>query len=367
MGMRMTIIATCLGIALGSCDAMAQRSGVLIGVAAPPAENPYSAGSDISTARYETWWIVSDAQRPLRGVVPDLLVPRQTGFWRVGIAATCAFDTGSQNQTEHDVVWTTPLGKVATVATDSLCNSPDTTSQYTMCGHNTARFSFVSGEFIGTWRTAGQSEECEPRGFRWRDYVNVRRFGSDSAVSLDAIVGTRAAHAVVAAITGKGHTEPGYNCPELTPHDFTADWLENWTVEWQRGRWVPIAFYQPWASAECQFETRLSLQLPRALGGAQMLHPSWAAIRRAVPNVVEATTSPTADLVVAVTRDSLVALEANGTVVGGRLLARALPYPYLRDRVVMVEWAVGAHVARWDSIVRSISAAESPVRVIPRD
>jgi len=70
-------------------------------------------------------------------------------------------------------------------------------------------------------------------------------------------------------------------------------------------------------------------------------------IERTVPAAVDAMASPAGDLVIVLTADSLFAYSSNGSTLGARLLA----VPFRRERVVLVEWALGKSVARWDKEV----------------
>jgi hypothetical protein len=379
--LHLLITAAALG-ALTGRGAWAQRSGVLIGVVAPSAENPYANGANIETARYQTLWIVRDRHRPLRAVLPDLLIPRRTGFWRLGLVSTCVYDPAVRNQRTEDVRWRAPLDSVVRIDPNPECPPIDTTATSTSsdttadrraavdtaaetaCGYTTLRLGFVMPEFVGVWSTSGQSEECEPRGFRWYDRASVHRLDADDDVSLDSVVGPRARQAYANAITGKGRTDEGFDCPELSREDYSPHWLLHWTLERNAGRWVPIAFYQPWLSAACQFKGAITVALPSALRGASMRQSRWAAIRSRVPDAVDAATSPTDDLVAAVTADSLLVFEFDGKTLGRRLLSRPVASNGLGGPIVMIEWAVGPHVARWEEAVLRAVAIGPGVRLV---
>jgi hypothetical protein len=71
-------------------------------------------------------------------------------------------------------------------------------------------------------------------------------------------------------------------------------------------------------------------------------------------------TSPAGDLVIVLTPDSLLAYSSNGKTLGARLLA----IPFRRERVVMVEWALGKSAARWDKEIARLRPTLLPVAVL---
>src|SRR5687768_18566506 len=83
-----TLLVILALLSVGASSTLGQ-SGVLVGVATP--------------AGYETLWIVRDAARPVHATIPDLLVPRADGWWRVGTAPICPTG-GPEGQSMH-VLW----------------------------------------------------------------------------------------------------------------------------------------------------------------------------------------------------------------------------------------------------------------------
>jgi hypothetical protein len=344
--------------------AVAQRTGVLIAIEATPAANPYADDGDITTVRYETLWIVRDVRQPLRTTIPDIVVPRANGFWRVGIVASCTFDARALDASATDVFWEAPVDSTAVIPTDDRCARPDSAvsrpskaapTDTTQCGYATLAFSFVSPAYVSLRETNGQWERCEPRGGRTSHRVWVRRFDRDTAIALDAIAGPGARTAYMRAIGGPAHADSAFHCEPLTRTDFDASWLRSWYIGRGGGRWLAIAFQQP-SLAFCQYEGTIAVTLPRAVVGGNAATPLWSAVRAAVPGVLDAFTAPAGDLTIGVTRDSLVVFASAGSVLGRRIFSRGVASP----NVVMIQWASGAQVDSWDRALAALAASNRP-------
>jgi hypothetical protein len=71
-------------------------------------ERNRDACGDVSMVRYETLWIVRDASGTrIAATLPDLIVPRKSGFWRMGIEHTCQLtSTAKGDANEHENITT---------------------------------------------------------------------------------------------------------------------------------------------------------------------------------------------------------------------------------------------------------------------
>ena len=78
--------------------------------------NPDAAGN-ASMVAYETLWIVRDSSGAhVAAKLPDIIVPRKSGFWRLGIAHTCQLAPPvSSEASDHgnirtdDIAYATPV------------------------------------------------------------------------------------------------------------------------------------------------------------------------------------------------------------------------------------------------------------------
>ena len=331
----------------------AQTSGLLLGI------RRSNVDENSTASRYETLWIVNSRQSPLRVTLPDLIVPRTTGFWRAGVAATCV---RPETDARIDRLWLVPAGQRPTlgngcptvaasdipgygIALDSADRVPlDTVT--VVCQIEQVEIHFVTGDYVGTFDTSSQTEECEPRGGRYGYGPSIRRWETDSVLPLTQAIGHDVDSAFARAARLAVKSAPRDECELFTDgperRASSAEMIDQWYVERWRGRWRPAVFRHIYGS-DCSFDAPTTLTLPRSFTGYDALRPAWGVVARAIPNAVDAVSSPAGDLVIAFTSDSLFAFESNGTKLGARLLAM----PFERQRVVMVQWAIGRHVARW--------------------
>lgn len=362
-----TGIPALIGLCLAALTtANAQSAGVLIGV------HRREMDEQPDSARYETLWIARTPRGVRRATVSELLVPRADGFWRVGVAATCVRDP----QWRIDRLWmvkesTPPVveEECPTVEASAVLFTGDSADRATrdtmtiVCAIENIQISFITGNFIGAEHYGAQTEECEPRGGRYDVTPVVTRWGSDSSLSLPAVGGSRADSAVVRA-TRLAFRKAPEECSDFVADTTNFEWAQshvgNWYVARDRGQWRAHVFGHVYGS-DCSFDAPVDLALPRSFTGHDALRPSWAAIKRAVPKAVDAVASPNGDMVVVLTGDSLSAFAGSGTKLGARLMVM----PFARQDVVMVQWATGPSVARWDAEVARLAPIAGAATVKP--
>lgn len=359
-----TAIALC-GLASGSLHA--QTSGVLIGFRASPA-------APDSEARYRTLWIAGSSRSAHTVSVPDLLVPRQDGFWRMGVVGTCGDGNGDS---QIDQLWTARVTErvklsqeCPTVPASSLPFAGATDSSErarldtteVVCSVRTVDIDFVNGRYVSVSEMSGQTEECEPRGDRFYYSHAVKEWEGDSLLTFGRVAGVAGdsafARAARLAVDSAPKEECGDFISDAESRAERANAISDWYIARGRGRWragVSRSIY----GSPCSFDAPIDLPLPASFTGHDHLQPGWRVIERAVPAAVDAMTSPAGDLVIVLTPDSLFAYSSNGNTLGARLLAM----PFRRDRVVMVEWALGKSAARWDREIARLRPTLLPVAV----
>jgi hypothetical protein len=311
----------------------AQTSGVLIGFRAPSAAND-------SGPRYRTLWIVGSHQSARSVLVTDLLVPRQDGFWRIGVAGICGDYNG---ESQIDTLWTSRATK--RVELRKSCPTVTMGNAEVVCSVRKTEIDFVNGRYIGVSETSGQTEQCEPRGDRFNYSRTVRKWEGDSLAFGDvaAVAGDSAfARAARLAVDSASKEECEHHIGDADSRAEEARAISDWYVARGRGRWIAGVSRSIYGSP-CSFSAAIDLRLPASFTGHDNLKPSWRTIERAVPAAVDAMTSPAGDLVIVLTPDSLFAYSSAGNALGARVFAM----PFQRERVVMIEWAVSKSAARW--------------------
>jgi len=157
--------------------------------------NPDAFG-DISTVRYETLWIVRDASGAhIAAQLPDIIVPRKSGFWRMGIEHTCQLAPAPKDDSNNrgnistaDFPYAVPVGQPPVVELEfPACDSktaerffddaynpefvPDPDSGHppdpnapSECGWANRWFGIVLPDLVSVSYFQGVSEVCEPQG-----------------------------------------------------------------------------------------------------------------------------------------------------------------------------------------------------------
>ncbi|MGC2388338.1 MAG: hypothetical protein WA621_02990 [Candidatus Acidiferrum sp.] len=78
------VAVTCVFLLLlAGSPVKCQQAGVLLVYGSPTSDINYE---------YKTVWVVfSPAEAQIVAIVPDVIVPRSTGFWRIGTANVCDY------------------------------------------------------------------------------------------------------------------------------------------------------------------------------------------------------------------------------------------------------------------------------------
>jgi hypothetical protein len=355
-------------LAASSSTSVLSQSGVLIGVSTP--------------AGYETLWIVRDATQPVRATIPDLLVPRADGWWRLGTVPICP--TGGPEGQSMDVLWRARTDSAPVVS--EICHElprgelplpiyaedsavVDSLSREVIrCSWSRIRIKFVSSEHVAVGETSGQTEECEPRGGRWYQSYYVSRFHGDSSLALEQFAGPRidslSRLALARAASELARDEVCTNLVERFDPREVFEIGSEWYPTRVSGRWMPVVFSQL-ASGDCQLYPVVDAGLTGALTGHDSLRPSWDVLAKRVNALQDAFASPRGDLVIVRVADSLFVHLGAGQQLGRRIGA----IPFSEREIVMIQWASGRHVARWnEEIVAMIRRGlESPRIVTPKD
>lgn len=364
MAHRTSLLALSALSVLSPLGADAQ-SGVLIGVAKP--------------GGYETLWIVRDPARSVHTTIPALLVPRSDGWWRVGTAPICS--TEEVEGQAMDVLWRVRADSTPVIA--EICHEvaasdlpyaravaedtavADSLQTMVRCSWSHISIKFVSAEYMAVGETSGQTEACEPRGGRWYQSYYVSRFNGDSSLALSTFA-TPSVDSIGRAALTRAATElakdemctevvRGFNASELV--DVGAAW---YPVRW-RGRWRPTLM-EELGTGDCQLLPTVDVVLANALTGHDSLKPSWGVVARQVKGLVDAFTSPRGDLVIARGKDSLFVYLGEAEKLGRRIGA----IPFADRDIVMLQWATGRNVARWNQEIAAMVRRGLPApKVVP--
>ena len=352
-------------------EATASQAGVLLA---------YSGGPD-NYSPYRTAWIVFSANDARVAVtVPDIIVPRSTGFWRLGSTVACEFSGESQQDASREIIWQSPVEKTPVFNQGPPCKShksaiPDQVeeeenaapadssgAQVPLCSVETASILFVSPTHLA--ERFNDYDRCDPRGGRDTTRNDVRALDNPAPVSLSDLFGAAAAKSYRSA-EQKGFAENSkdYNCPE--PDDERFD-LKSWGISHRRGAWAPMASLNQWMG-ECVYSYQMDLTLPKAITAEVSKAEHWKSFAAAVPHLEDFFVSPLGDyaLVLVSAKDfdhHLYAYSIQNGVPAKRLAE--IPWDnYNSYFIVMAQWSSAKYVPQWTSAIQKIQSQPLPTAV----
>jgi hypothetical protein len=115
------------------------------------------------------------------------------------------------------------------------------------------------------------------------------------------------------------------------------------------GRWRPVLIEQL-GTGDCQLLPVLDVALATTLTGHDALQPSWTALGKQFKGLEDAFASPRGDLVIVQSRDSLHVHLAGGDRLGKRIGT----IPFAQREIVMLQWATGRNVTRWNGEIAAM-------------
>ena len=323
--------------------------------------------------RYRTLWIVkSGSAVRLQASANVLVVPRQSGFLRLGSTELRQSESFSEERP-----WISTRPGVPVHASDLEAGRCQ--------GRSFTQVDFISGEYLAY--SSGSKSNCGDKGYDWfnpyvariaalqgqafsanADWVEVwTPFGPQGAVALqDAFqrLKKKVGHANVAM-----GVDP----------DISQRSLESLRAEWgltqQRG--IVTAFgYARGGLGEDVFMERLPVTPSPPAFGTHSRPFDWAAVGKAVPGAIDAFRSPLGDLLVVVTSDEVLTYARSSPPLGVPVLR--VPLGRIHDSgetswwgtsrgtaPVMVEWARGGYVAQWSRAVEALSR-HAPPQILPK-
>jgi hypothetical protein len=358
--------------ALACSPLAAQQSGVLLAYGRPHSDTSYE---------YKTVWVVfSPAEAHVVAMVPDVIVPRSTGFWRLGDARVCDYQRDGWGTT-YEVIWQTPIEKAPlidegppckneddetanTENTDNSAPSPASDPALNACTHESAWLIFVSPSYISEEFNRNQAD-CDGRGGHDVTRNEVRAFDTDVPLSLDEFFSAQAAKAYrVAARKGFVEVTKDYNCPEPDPAQYD---LKSWAILHDRGAWSPAASLDQ-MQGECAFSHRMDLPLPKSVTGEASKASLWPALSAAVPHLTDFYLSPLGDYAILITNPKnadyhLYAYSVQAGVLGKRL-AEITWDSYNPYVFIMAQWSTGKYVQQWTDTIQKINDHPLPAPVV---
>jgi hypothetical protein len=352
----------------------AQQAGVLLGYGAPP---------DHGGPGYKTAWVVfSSTEARVVVTVPDIIVPRSTGFWRVGTYIACEYFEAIQEDSAREVVWQTPIDKVPIIEQGPPCKShkpgevdnsgndaegaadanQSSGAVVPLCRDTSGSITFVSPTHVS--ESFDDVDTCDARGGHDQAHNIVRSLDSSKPLSLADVFAGRAANAYsAAAAAGFAENSKDFNCPPPDPDQYD---LTSWSIAHRQGAWVPVANLNQFMG-QCAFDYPLALQLPKSITGETPRPGLWKVFAAAVPHLADFFLSPLGDyaLVMVEPKQNEVHLYAY-SVLNGVPAKQMGEIPIQLSGIsvgVMAQWCSPKYLSQWSAVLQKISDHPLPAPI----
>ena len=369
------------------------QSGLLLGLGRPCLKWPCET-------TYRTLWIAPHGGTVQIVELPDLIVPRRVGFWRLGVRTYCD-PNGLEDHEGNEAPWPRDAWFAGPVRQRPVVYGlvPCPAHARDSCAGDSIAVTFVNGEYVSLEER--ETSECGMQSDASGTWT-VRRLGDHLASphAYSAIEGQgarneyerRAAHALMensqgmrdaGAPLGESHTEEDREIRKSYPKWSSMTEEEKatamqavddgcfpkhndgeWYVERNRGRWVAYGAFD--THRLCGVYVRFELPSPAALAGPATKPISLNAIGKQVPDAYDAFWLPNPEMVVVLvglsqlgpgftfpSRSSLEVFSPRGKDFGKPIVTMSLMD---FEGPVMAESATGSNVARWTTELTKIKA-----------
>ncbi len=355
------------------------------------------AADDTSMVRYQTLWIIRDASSAhIVASLPDIIVPRKTGFWRVGVEHACQVNPPAGDDrkdfssvTTEDYGYAVPVEQTPTVETqfaacdlltakrlfdDSYDQAGSVEAEQARdpkalpgCGYRNLWFESVLPDFLSVAMFQGDSELCDPRGgniFKefWVQNPDdaIPQMGpGGQQIPFDFLFGDAGHRAWIHAVSG-GKPE-GDSCIADNPTEDISQ--TGWYLKHVKGAWRTLAFVQ--VGRVCVAYGDPKVTVPRTLTHTASLSVPWSDLEKQLPGIWDAYLSPDGSVLLAVQgkqapvtneyqAETLTLFDFSSKKIGEKLLE--IP----GSKVVMGEWATGRYVQAWNETLTLLQSRGLP-------
>lgn len=307
------------------------RSGVLLGLRSTA--NISGDGQENSLrSTYRTLWIAS-YNRELHPIleVPDLFVPRRSGFWRVGIKIQ-KFDEYMQ-----DFLFAYSMEQ------EFHSQSEENGELKKQQGDIVKNILFVGDDYVALEYSNILNSETRNSRFK---VLPLDDINSEQGIRISDIAGKDRKNifyeSAEAHLLSNGLKIPG-KLEEIAKED-------NFTLSRRNGHWILRGRINYDNSQE---DFTIGLSPVGKLINYDELYIPWDTIKEKIPAAVDAYTSPNKDIILVIT-SSFIEIYA---VKDGKIADRPLRRINIRrgETVVMAEWATGEYVARWEKSLNQLN------------
>jgi hypothetical protein len=293
---------------------------------------PVDSGEEQSGDR--TWWIAEIGAEIQIREIPNLLIPRKDGFWVGGtkeIKRRCYFES---------YIWTAPRGTPPKSydpgISDADCHDERTMRDFLFVGTNQIAVQQFQSGTGAVYDEGTQFYVSTIEHPNWNSSEN-------KTVQISDVLGIEGTQAFNKALGAMGVAkDESIDCGKMDARP------TDWAIRREKGRWL-LKGSGSRGGHVCDgyFGTEFDIKMkpPKNLVGYDELLVGWDKIEKAFPDARDAFESPNQNFAIIIVGQKLVVCWlANGEI--GTVVARQP----LRENeyAVMVQWALGDNVARWD-------------------
>lgn len=327
-----------LGLALLSAlPALSEESGLLLGlqqsVRTPNQPQSYSPEDEY---RYFTVWIYPSGQTYKYARGPEVLVPRDDGFWQVGV------DRYTLGDWVEDVPYAHPVGAPA----KTKPQEPAATN-----GHTSKQITYVGPKGMSLLtHSHGYSEGAAHPWNNW-NFETVDLDNLDRSLNIQSVLGQAGERAQQSGL----RDYLAFNSQRKKALESSVR-TNGWGVVRDSASWSLLGFVghssEVYRGSYALF--KLPTSLPKEISAHDTLSLPWEEVKRKIPGALDAFQGPEGSPLVIVTLQYLHVFEGPGEPRPTLTVDLGAP-----TEAVMAEWAVGSpNVRRWTKAVLDFIGAD---------
>jgi uncharacterized protein YgiM (DUF1202 family) len=299
---------------------------------------------------YRTFWIrAEDGKIELAAERTNLFLPRDDGFWRVDVKHSI------YNDFSEDFIWINAAPDPDALPNPFLAEQEGidafdvsllvkeqgiepTFGEYCN-GHVSRDILFVGNDYL----SVGYSRNETCTGFV--------ESSTDSALQMLSLEGLEKVDMTTLLDSNGSEAFKREANDYKTQNSNDQEWgdVSSGIIRHQ-GQWIVKGHFPIEQERYTHFD--VPLVLPKSVVGSETLYPDWQAIKKLVPEAVDAFSSPSKDLLVVLTESSLFAFSiSKGKVSQQPALHILFKQPLM---VVMAHWAEGQYVSNWMEEIQNL-------------
>ena len=383
MSFRIVLFLPAMGLLLcGFAPAVSAQTGLLIGLRARP-------GPALPEA-YETLWVVPVGRGVRVRRIPDLLVPTGDGFWRMGTDISCAVtDREERHRQQLENVWIKAASPPLVPRSrrdpcedgldDDLMSEKPRGSNGTQSGEGRSIFygavcynegntiEFAGNGFFALSSGAEISCGVHPDALVWPSIQLLRP--NSRPLPITDLLGVKGFEAFQEGIQAELRADH----PPLCAADFRdrvqeGSWKvapELWWLEHKEGAWRARGWMDTHRLCGYGFAFSIPIHLPESVVPHNLLSPDWDYLQRSIRELRDAASSPSGDMLVALTVEEFLVFLPRGIELGAPVARFRLGW---NSAIVMTQWAQGGTTRLWDRRIARLAGgtAPSPSRSKPK-